>query len=759
MEKNYTPSDIESKWYQRWIEAGVFAGRENDGGESYCVVIPPPNVTGILHMGHALNNTIQDVLVRWNRMQGRNTSWIPGTDHASIATETKVVQMLEGQGIQKADLSRDEFLSHAWQWKEKYGSLILNQLKRLGCSCDWDRLRFTMDEKYTRSVLTAFVHLYEKGWIYRGHRLVNWCPVSQSAISDEEVVHKDVNGSLWYFRYPIVGSDTTVTVATTRPETMLGDTAVAVNPNDERYRDLVGKYILLPLVGRKIPIIADDFVDPEFGTGCVKVTPAHDPNDFAIGERHQLERINIMNGDATLNDNVPVAYRGLTREKARQQVVADLDAAGHLDRVEKYKNSVGYSQRGDVPIEFYMSEQWFMKMDQLAKPALAAVVDGRIKIHPEHWAKTYQHWMENIQDWCISRQLWWGQRIPVWYRKGADRNDPAARHVSIAGPPDPENWEQDDDVLDTWASSWLWPFAVHDWPASTEALKRYYPSRALVTGPDILFFWVARMVMAGLEFMGEVPFSDVVIHGIVRDDQRRKMSKSLGNSIDPLIVVDEYSADALRFTLMMVTGVGQDILLSTDQFELGRNFGTKLWNACRFMRQDGNGDVRMPGLHFDALALPVWNEDELTPDDAHILEKLWQTIEASDDALRKFRLNDYAQGLYAYFWHEFCDWYIEYSKQDLDRGTDSRKRVVSSVMHLVMSNLLRLLHPVMPFLTEEIWHEMQFGGEHDFIATAPWPTVPDAAQKASWGVCPAEIIYVEEKHELIRAGRALRANY
>lgn len=759
MEKHYIAGDIESKWYKRWNDAGVFAGKDDPSAESYCITIPPPNVTGILHMGHALNNTMQDVLIRWNRMQGKNTCWVPGTDHASIATEGKVVQKLAEQGIRKADLTRDEFLAHAWEWRETYGGHILNQLKRLGCSCDWDRLRFTMDEKYNRTVMAAFVQLYEKGLIYRGHRLVNWCPVSQSAISDEEVEHREVNGKLWYFRYPVADSDAHVVVATTRPETMLGDSAVAVHPDDERYQSLIGKMIDLPLVGRQIPIIADAFVDPAFGTGCVKVTPAHDPNDFAMGERHELPFINIMNPDASLNDSVPEAYQGLSREKARTKVVADLDAAGLLEKADKYKNNVGYSQRGNVPIEFYMSEQWFMKMDTLAKPALDAVHDGRVRIHPEHWVKTYEHWMENIQDWCISRQLWWGQRIPVWYRKGADRNDPDMRHVSAEGPDDPENWEQDPDVLDTWASSWLWPFAVHDWPADTAALKTFYPSQTLVTGPDILFFWVARMVMAGLEFTGEVPFSDVVLHGIVRDEQRRKMSKSLGNSIDPLVVVDEYSADALRFTLMMVTGVGQDIMLSEDQFELGRNFGTKLWNACRFMRQDGNGDVRMPGAQFEALTLSDLGDARLTSDDAHILAKLNDAIRDCDAALTKFRFNDYVQGLYAYFWHEFCDWYIEYSKPDLEGDDASRKYVVSAVMHYVMSTLLRLLHPVMPFLTEEIWHEMQFGDDDTFVAQAPWPDVLPDACKQALGISDEVIEFVEAKHELIRSGRALRGDY
>jgi len=462
LEKTYVPARVEDKWYDHWLEKNYFHANANSNKEPYSIVIPPPNVTGMLTVGHVLNNTIQDLLIRKARMEGKEACWVPGTDHASIATEAKVVAMLQEKGIKKSDLSREEFLEYAWEWKEKYGGIIIRQLKKLGCSCDWERERFTMDEGYTKAVLSAFVQLYEKGFIYKGYRLVNWCPVSKSAISDEEVIHQEVNGNLWHFRYPIIGSDEYLVVATTRPETMLGDTAVAIHPNDERFQHLIGKTVTLPLVGREIPIISDDYVDPEFGTGCVKVTPAHDPNDFAMGERHDLEFINIMNDDASLNSNVPNKYVGLSREDARKAVVNDLKSKGLLEKTEDYTNKVGYSERGHVPIESYMSEQWFMKMSDLAKPALDAVNNGEIKFHPDHWRKTYNHWMENIKDWCISRQLWWGHQIPVWIHK----EDSTQIHVSVDGPNDPENWDRDPDVLDTWASSWLWPMAVHTWPVA-----------------------------------------------------------------------------------------------------------------------------------------------------------------------------------------------------------------------------------------------------------------------------------------------------
>lgn len=752
LSKQYDPKGVEGKWYAWWVEQGFFHADAAAGDDAYSIVIPPPNVTGILHMGHALNNTLQDVLIRVSRMRGRSTCWIPGTDHASIATEAKVVAMLADQGIIKEDLTREEYLEHAWAWKEKYGGIIIEQLQRLGCSCDWERERFTMDSGYTRAVLEAFVRLYNKGLIYRGMRLVNWCPVSQSAISDEEVNHREVTGSLWHFRYSVVDGDGDVVVATTRPETMLGDSGVAVHPEDDRYRGLIGKRVWLPLAEREIPVIADAFVDPEFGTGCVKVTPAHDPNDFEMGVRHDLPFVNIMDKDASLNENVPEAYRGLSREEGRKKVLVDLEAAGLLVETKAYTHQVGYSERGGVPIEYYLSEQWFMKMEDLAPPALEAVRDNRIRIHPEHWTKTYAHWMENIQDWCISRQLWWGQRIPVWYRKGADRNDPDARHVSVDGPSDPENWEQDEDVLDTWASSWLWPFAVHSWPGDSDDEKCFYPTNVLVTAPDIIFFWVARMIMAGFEFKKEIPFSDVYIHGIVRDDQGRKMNKSLGNTIDPLQIIDQYSADALRFSLIILTATGQDVQVSDERFEIGRNFGTKIWNAARFMLRHTTDD-------FVYETDPTWSPDLLRPDDRQVLAKLHRTITDCDHHLAAFRFNDVAKALYEFIWHQYCDWYVESAKEVLYGDGEKRKEAVLRVMHHAFSNALRLLHPLMPFLTEELWHGMEYTCSAKSVMIAPWPQALDPMAWNIWGDTVGDEAYVDAKHQMIRDARVMRSDY
>ena len=580
LDKKYDSSTVEDKWYDYWLSKDYFSANPQSKKIPYTIVIPPPNVTGMLTMGHVLNNTIQDILIRKARMEGKEACWIPGTDHASIATESKVVAMLEEKSIDKSQLTREQFLNHAWEWKEKYGGIIINQLKKLGCSCDWEKERFTMDEDYTNSVLSAFVKLYDKGIIYKGNRLVNWCPVSKSAISDEEVIHKEKNGFLWHLRYAIDDSDKFVVVATTRPETMLGDTAVAVHPDDIRYQEFIGKYITLPLVKRKIPVISDDYVDPNFGTGCVKVTPAHDPNDFSMGERHGLEFINIMNDDATLNENVPEEYIGLPREIARKKVVSDLDSLGLIDKIEDYLNKVGYSERGNVPIEFYLSEQWFMKMEDLVKPAMDAVNNGQISFHPKHWTKTYNHWMDNIKDWCISRQLWWGHQIPVWYHN----NDRKKIHVSVYGPEDPENWTQEKDVLDTWASSWIWPMGVHSWPLDSLELKKFYPTDILVTGPDIIFFWVARMIITGYEFMEKQPFKDVYFTSILRDETGKKLSKSLGNSPDPIELFNEYGTDAVRFGVMLMAPQGLDVLFSKDRLEIGRNFMNKLWNVCRFIQ-------------------------------------------------------------------------------------------------------------------------------------------------------------------------------
>ena len=706
IDKTYNWDKLEDHWYQHWLEKGYFKGDPDSDKEPYSIVIPPPNVTGMLTMGHVLNNTIQDVLIRKARMEGKNACWIPGTDHASIATESKVVKMLEEQGISKDSLSRDEFMTHAWAWKEKYGGIIINQLKKLGCSCDWDRERFTMDEGYSRAVSEAFVQLYHKGLIYKGHRLVNWCPVSKSAISDEEVIHQEKNGKLWHFRYPITGTDDYLVVATTRPETMLGDTAVAVHPKDERYKNSIGKTVTLPLVGREIPIISDTYVDKAFGTGCVKVTPAHDPNDFAMGERHDLEFINIMNDDASMNSEVPNKFQGLSRESARKAVVKEMEAEGYLDKVEDYSNNIGFSERGNVPIEFYISEQWYLKMDELAKPALDAVNDGQIKFHPAHWTKTYNHWMEKIKDWCISRQLWWGHQIPVWYNK----DDPKQLHVSVDGPEDPENWTQDEDVLDTWASSWLWPFAVHAWPEAEKNLKTFYPTDALVTGPDIIFFWVARMIMSGYEFLDDIPFKDVYFTSILRDETGKKFSKSLGNSPDPFDLFKEYGTDATRFGTMLMAPQGLDVLFSNSRLEIGRNFMNKLWNASRFVHMNlERGGAPKIDLESAELDLP----------ERWILSQLNQTAIRVNHQLDRFHFNEAAKAIYEFTWGDYCDWYIEIAKTRF-YGDDPHKTDVSRVVAVhVIQGILTLLHPYSPFITEEIWSYFRNDADSDLILS-PW---------------------------------------
>ena len=707
MDKVFKPAEVEDYWYQIWEKKNYFHGKPNPQKTPFTIVIPPPNVTGMLTMGHVLNNTIQDILVRKARMEGKEVCWIPGTDHASIATERKVVEMLKEQGVDKHSLSRDEFLKHAWEWKGKYGGIIIQQLKKLGCSCDWERERFTMDGDYTKAVLSAFVKLYEKGFIYKGHRLVNWCPVSKSAISQEEVNHQEVNGHLWHFKYPFKDSDEFVVVATTRPETMLGDTAVAVHPKDERYSHLVGKTVILPLVGRELPVIADNHVDPEFGTGCVKVTPAHDPNDFSMSERHGLELVNIMNEDASINENAPDAYQNLSRDDARKAVVKDLEEQGFLVKTEDYVHKVGYSERGKVPIEFYMSEQWFMKMGELVKPALQAVADGKIKFHPEYWVKTYKHWMENIKDWCISRQLWWGHQIPVWYHK----EDPQKMHVSIEEPDDPKNWYREPDVLDTWASSWLWPLAVHDWPEESADLDYFYPTDVLVTGPDIIFFWVARMIIAGYEFKSDLPFKDVYFTSILRDETGRKFSKSLGNSPDPFELFNEYGTDAVRFGTMLMSPQGLDVLFSSNRLEVGRNFMNKLWNASRFVLMNMK-DGQTLDINFE--------KEKLDLPEQWILSKTQKSIQAYNRQLERFHFNEAAKVLYDFTWNDFCDWYIEIAKIHLREKDSQKGDVVRGVIVHVLKTILALLHPYAPFITEELWS--QFKAEKDLeLIVSPWP--------------------------------------
>ena len=707
LDNKYNSSSVEDKWYKRWLEKKYFHADASSDKEPYTIVIPPPNVTGMLTVGHVLNNTIQDVLIRKARMEGKEACWIPGTDHASIATETKVIKMLEEQGISKNNLSREEFLQHAWEWKEKYGGIIINQLKKLGCSCDWDREKFTMDKGYSNAVLEGFVKLYDKGLIYKGHRLVNWCPISKSAISDEEVIHKEVDGHLWYFKYPIKDEDEYLIVATTRPETMLGDSAVAVNPNDSRYNDHIGKKIVLPLVGREIPIISDDYVDPEFGTGCVKITPAHDPNDFLIGERHNLEFINVMNEDASMNETVPPKYQNKDRFIARADIVKDLNDLNLLHKTENYKNKIGFSERGDVPIEFFMSKQWFMKMKDIAKPAINAVDSGEIRFHPEHWVKTYNHWMKNIKDWCISRQLIWGHQIPVWYHK----EDNSKLHVSVEGPDDIENWVQEKDVLDTWASSWLWPLGVHNWPDKSKDLDKFFPTNTLVTGPDIIFFWVARMIMTGYEFLGKKPFSDVYFTSILRDDTGKKLSKSLGNSPDPLDLFDEYGTDAVRFGIMLMAPQGLDVLFSKDRLEIGRNFMNKLWNACRFI------EMNTPGSWSNDF---VVEQDDLELADKWILNQLFNSIEKYNKQLDRLHFNEAAKVLYDFVWNDFCDWYIEIAKTRFYSENAESKMITYSTCLKCIRIILPLMHPFTPFITEELWSFFKDKNQPDLIVSM-WP--------------------------------------
>ena len=708
LDNKYNSSKVEDRWYKHWLEKNYFHADAESEKEPYTIVIPPPNVTGMLTMGHVLNNTIQDILIRKARMEGKEACWIPGTDHASIATETKVIKMLEEKGINKNDLSREEFLDHAWEWKEKYGGIIINQLKKLGCSCDWERERFTMDEGYSKAVLESFVKLYEKGLIYKGHRLVNWCPVSKSAISDEEVIHKEIDSHLWYFRYPIKGEDEYLVVATTRPETMLGDSAVAVNPNDKRYKKYIGKTVTLPLVGREIPIIADEYVDPEFGTGCVKITPAHDPNDFEIGKRHDLEFINVMNDDASINDNAPEKYIGKDRFEARKQVLHDIEQDGFLDKTENYLHKVGFSERGDVPIEYYMSDQWFMKMNELVKPAIDSVKSGKIRFHPEHWVKTYNHWMNNIKDWCISRQLLWGHQIPVWYHK----EDKSRLHVSVNGPKDIENWEQDKDVLDTWASSWIWPMGVHNWPKESKDLSKFYPTNTLVTGPDIIFFWVARMIIAGYEFLDQKPFTDVYFTSILRDETGKKLSKSLGNSPDPFDLFNEYGTDAVRFGIMLMAPQGLDVLFSKERLEIGRNFMNKLWNACRFISMN-KPDNLVVGYSAD--------ETELRLPDKWILSRLNRAIKNYNKQMDRFHFNEAAKVLYDYIWNDFCDWYIEIAKTRFYSEDKNSKLITYDVCITSIRKILPLLHPYTPFITEELWSFFKSERANDLIIS-PWPT-------------------------------------
>ncbi len=721
--KIYDPKKVEDKWYRFWLEKGYFRAEVNPEKRPYTIVIPPPNVTDILHMGHAYNNTLQDILIRFHRMKGFETLWLPGTDHAGIATQNVVERrLLKEEGLTRHDLGREKFVERVWQWREKYGGLIINQLKKLGASCDWSRTRFTMDEEYSKAVREVFVRLYEKGLIYRGKYIINWCPRCHTALSDEEVIHKDEQGHLWYIRYPVKDSEQFVTVATTRPETMLGDTAVAVNPDDRRYTDFIGKKVILPILNREIPVIADEHVDPEFGTGAVKVTPAHDPNDFDIGRRHKLPSVVVMDTEGKMNQNAG-KYRGMDRFACREQLVHDLQKLGLLEKVEPHRHAVGHCQRCDTVVEPYFSEQWFVKIKLLAEKALAAVRQGDIRFIPEKWTKVYENWMTNIRDWCISRQLWWGHRIPVYYCEDCghemvsrDRPDACTKCGS-------SRIRQDEDVLDTWFSSWLWPFATLGWPEKTPDLDYFYPTNTLVTAQDIIFFWVARMIMAGLEFMEEKPFSDVYIHGVIRDEKGRKMSKSLGNGIDPLKMVEEYSADAVRFSLIMLTSEGQDINLSESKFEMGRNFSNKIWNAFRFLLM--NSESKLLEADFDPLAVVRDPAAELS--DLWILSRTQTAVQSVTQSLEKYKFNEALTTFYNFFWHDFCDWYLELIKPRLYASSqpETKKRVLGLALW-VLKTAVRLLHPVMPFITEEIWQAVRQPSDSESIVVAPWPqSAPD----------------------------------
>ncbi|MGZ4961989.1 MAG: valine--tRNA ligase [Limisphaerales bacterium] len=750
--KAYEPQSVESKWYSYWLEQNCFHGNEHSAKPAYSIVIPPPNVTGVLHMGHVLNNTIQDILSRKARMDGKEVLWLPGTDHAGIATEGIVAKQIRAQEKKaKKEIGREEFIKRVWTWKEKHGGIIIDQLKKLGCSCDWTRERFTMDPEYVQCVTRVFVDLYKKGLIYRGKRLVNWCPATQTALSDEEVEMKPQKGFMYHFKVQVAEEPNTwLTIATTRPETIPGDTAVAVNPNDKRYAHLIGKHIVRPLPvelpqdKKLIPIVGDKHVDFEFGTGVLKVTPAHDKADFEIGQRHKLALVNIMNPDASMNDLAGADLRGLDRFEARKVAVEKLKEIGAMVEEKPYENNVGFSERAGVPIEPYLSEQWFLKYPSV-EPSTKCVADGSMKFHPERWSKVYAHWMQGIQDWCISRQLWWGHRIPVWYHKATGEI-----HCAMEAPKDAENWEQDSDVMDTWFSSWLWPFATMGWPEKTDTLKKFYPTVDLVTGPDIIFFWVARMIMAGYEYMGEMPFRNVYFTGIIRDKQGRKMSKSLGNSPDPLDLIAKYGADALRFGVMRSAPLGQDVLFDEQQVELARNFCNKLWNACRF-RQMHTGEME-----------GEINPQLLTNDDKWILLKLDQAIRELTQALNDYKFNEAAQVLYRFFWSEFCDWYIESTKPTLQGTDEPRKANTLAVIDFVLSNTLRLFHPFLPFITEELWQGMSFhqelpenqGGKT--IMFANWPKSFDQVFRDFYGLDDCYLKYVEDRNAFIVNGRNLR---
>ena len=731
--KVYDPKSFEERLYKVWEEKGYFKADSNSKKEPFTIVIPPPNVTGQLHMGHALDETLQDILIRYKRMAGYEALWVPGTDHAGIATQIKVEENLRNtEGITRYDLGREKFLEKVWEWKNMYGDRIISQLKQLGCSCDWSRERFTMDEGCSKAVREVFVNLYNKGLIYKGNRIINWCPKCTTALSDAEVSYTEQDGHFWHIKYPIVGSDDYVIIATTRPETMFGDTAVAVHPDDERYKHIVGKEVVLPLTGRTIPVIADEYVEKDFGTGVVKITPAHDPNDFEVGKRHNLEQLKVMNDDATMNKYAG-KYEGMDRYESRKALVADLQAEGFLQKIEDHKHNVGECYRCSTTVEPITSDQWFVKMKPLAKAAIEVVNDGRVQFVPSRFSKTYLNWMEGVFDWCISRQLWWGHRIPAFYCSDCGHMEVSKEDIT-ACPKCGGKVKQEDDVLDTWFSSALWPFSTLGWPEDTDDLKKFYPTSVLVTGYDIIFFWVARMIFSAMEHMGREPFKHVFIHGLVRDSQGRKMSKSLGNGIDPLEVIDQYGADALRFTLASGNSPGNDMRYYDERVKASRNFANKIWNAARF--------VLMNIDHTDA-ALP--SEDKLAAEDKWILTKLDRLIADVTENLDKFELGIALAKTYDFIWDEYCDWYIEMCKPRLQ---GEGKETAGMVLSYVLSRALELMHPFMPFITEEIWQHLPHDGET--IMKAEWPT----SGKFSWKDEEESMELIKEAIKSVRNARA-----
>ncbi len=735
LDKQYSPQNVEDRTYKFWCDHKYFHAEVNPDKKPYTIVIPPPNITGQLHMGHALDETLQDILIRWRRMEGYETLWLPGTDHASIATEAKIVEAMRKEGITKEEIGREKFLERAWEWKAQYGGRIVEQLKKLGSSCDWDRERFTLDEGCSKAVREVFCKLYDKGLIYRGERIINWCPHCLTSISDAEVEYEDQAGHFWHLRYPFKDGSGYLELATTRPETLLGDTAVAVNPNDERYKDMVGKTLILPIVHREIPVIADDYVDIEFGTGVVKITPAHDPNDFEVGLRHNLEVINVLTPDAKIVDDYP-KYAGMDRYEARKAIVEDLQAEGALVEIEDYSHNVGTCYRCGTTVEPRVSKQWFVKMEPLAKPAVEVVRNGEVKFVPERFDKTYFHWMENIKDWCISRQLWWGHRIPAYYCDDCGAVMVSAQEVHTCSKCGSNHVHQDPDTLDTWFSSALWPFSTLGYPDDTKELEYFYPTDTLVTGYDIIFFWVARMIFSGVEHMGQVPFHTVLIHGLVRDAQGRKMSKSLGNGIDPLLVIDQYGADALRFTLATGNAPGNDMRFSDEKVKASRNFANKLWNAARFVLMYLGNDYSYPGLPKD-----------LAIEDKWILSKVNTLAKEVTDNLERFELGIAVAKLYDFIWDVFCDWYIEIAKIRLQsgEGADTAK----AVLVYVLTDILKLLHPFMPFITEEIYQAIPHDTESIMISKWPEydPTLSFADEEAQ----------MEKIMDAIRAIRNRRA--